>query len=253
MSRGAALTHYRARAPQGLRNVFMPSATLIRVDQGEKALWWQERTYRVDRSHWLAVPAGSHLTFTNQPGGALFASRALSLFQPPPARWLGEPASRRPPLLPVTPSLAWCFERVAESTQLSLSADASHAIIEALYGELHAAGALTLLFPATTRPLSQRLTDLLIDEPGAEHTLASLAPRLAMSRATLTRHLAAEAVSFGELLTRVRMTHALTLLQQATPLPEVALACGYQSVRRFTARFRTHFGLSPGDYRQTCE
>ncbi len=52
--------------------------------------------------------------------------------------------------------------------------------------------------------------------------------------------------------TQVRMSHALTLLQQAlTPL-EAALAGGYDSPSRFAARFKQAFGLTPYQYLRTC-
>jgi len=100
--------------------------------------------------------------------------------------------------------------------------------------------------------LSARLARYLGVEPGTDHTLETLAPHFAMSRASLVRKLAAEGRSFRQLLTQVRMSHALTLLQQAlTPL-EVALACGYDSPSRFAARFKQEFGLTPHQYLRTC-
>jgi AraC-like DNA-binding protein len=45
--------------------------------------------------------------------------------------------------------------------------------------------------------------------------------------------------------TQVRMSHALTLLQQGLNPLEVALACGYDSPSRFAARFKQEFGLTP--------
>ncbi|MDO2947393.1 helix-turn-helix transcriptional regulator [Aeromonas simiae] len=253
MTPPARLTRYQARLPQGLRNVFLPAATLIRIDKGEKRLWWQEQALVLTGDQWLAVPAGSRLTFLNQPGGDGFASRALSLHLPPPLAWCSDgPAPAARPCLTTTPALTWCFERVAEMSEVSLCQESAEAQVTSLYAELRAMGALSLLFPGSAMALSQRLADLMAQEPGAEHTLATLAPHLAMSRATLTRHLAAEGVTFTELLARVRMSHALTLLQQQLPPREVALACGYRSVRRFAECFRGHFGLTPQEYLHTC-
>lgn len=249
--RPARLSHYRARAPQGLRNVYLPAATLVRIDRGEKRLWWQGQTLSLGGTRWLAVPAGSRLTFLNQPGGEAFASRALSLHLMPPADWVS-PAPADAPWLDASPALAWCFDRVAELESLPLCLASAEAMVTALYAELHAAGVLGRLFPGAAPRLTERLAALMSEDPGAEHTLASLAPRLAMSRATLTRHLATEGIPFAELLTRVRMSHALTLLQARHATLEVALACGYQSPRRFTERFRDHFGLTPAAYRHTC-
>lgn len=73
-----------------------------------------------------------------------------------------------------------------------------------------------------------------------------------MSRASLVRKLAAEGRSFRQVLTQVRLGHALSLLQQGlTPL-QTALACGYDSPGRFAARFKEEFGLTPHQYLRTC-
>ena len=62
----------------------------------------------------------------------------------------------------------------------------------------------------------------------------------------------AEGRSFRQVLTQVRLGHALTLLQQGlTPL-QTALACGYDSPGRFAARFKEEFGLTPHQYLRTC-
>ena len=58
--------------------------------------------------------------------------------------------------------------------------------------------------------------------------------------------------SFRQLLAQVRMSHALTLLQQGLSPLEAALACGYDSPSRFAARFKQEFGLTPHQYLRTC-
>ncbi len=52
--------------------------------------------------------------------------------------------------------------------------------------------------------------------------------------------------------TQVRMSYALTLLQQGLSPLETALACGYDSHGRFAARFKQEFGLTPHQYLRTC-
>jgi AraC-like DNA-binding protein len=66
----------------------------------------------------------------------------------------------------------------------------------------------------------------------------------------LRRKLAAEGTAFRDLVQDVRMVHALSLLQNTdVPVLHVALAAGYASASRFTARFRTRFGYLPTDIR----
>ena len=72
-----------------------------------------------------------------------------------------------------------------------------------------------------------------------------------MSRASLVRKLAAEGAAF-QVLTQVRLGHALTLLQQGlTPL-QTALACGWRLPGRFAARFKEEFWPDPHQYLRTC-
>ena len=67
----------------------------------------------------------------------------------------------------------------------------------------------------------------------------------------MRRRLAEEGASFFELLSDVRMSHALTLLQ-VTDLPviQIAYEVGYKSQSRFALRFRRRFGFAPLAVRQ---
>ncbi|WP_421204610.1 helix-turn-helix transcriptional regulator [Aeromonas enteropelogenes] len=248
--------HYLGIRQQPLHRVLIYGPTLIWVKQGHKQLWWKERRLTFDRENWLLLPAGHQLTFVNQPEQDTFRSHALTLLAPPPDAWLpaitAAPQGQREPRVKVTPGLAFCFELVTTMAERGVSEATQAELLQGFYAELHAARALDLLYPARTMTLGERLARYLGVEPGADHTLEVVAPHFAMSRASLVRKLASEGRSFRQLLAQVRMSHALTLLQQSlTPL-EVALACGYDSPSRFAARFKQEFGLTPHQYRQTC-
>ena len=248
------LNHYFGIREQPLHRVLIYAPTLIWVQQGHKQLWWQERRLSFDKGSWLLIPAGHQLTFVNQPEQGKFSSHALTLLAPPPAEWLTDaPATRlREPRLEINPALAFCFELVCSMAGRTLSQATQIQLLHGFYAELHAAHALDLLFPASTMTLGERLARYLGVEPGADHTLETLAPHFAMSRASLVRKLAAEGRSFRQLLAQVRMSHALTLLQQGLSPLEAALACGYDSPSRFAARFKQEFGLTPHQYLRTC-
>lgn len=73
---------------------------------------------------------------------------------------------------------------------------------------------------------------------------------LGMSEATLRRRLADEGTHYQQLLTDVRMSHALTLLQVTDlSVTTIAYDVGYASPSGFTHRFRQRFGFSPSDVR----
>lgn len=77
-----------------------------------------------------------------------------------------------------------------------------------------------------------------------------IAQALGLSERTMRRHLQAEGISFGDLVTRLR--HELSLHYLAEPalsLSEIALLLGYSEHSSFTAAFKTWTGLPPGEYR----
>ncbi|WP_374652991.1 helix-turn-helix transcriptional regulator [Dongia sp.] len=77
-------------------------------------------------------------------------------------------------------------------------------------------------------------------------TAASVARHLAMSEATLRRRLAAEGTTLGYLLSDVRMSFAMLLLQSTEQaVNHIAREVGYESPSRFAIRFRERFGFPP--------
>lgn len=95
-----------------------------------------------------------------------------------------------------------------------------------------------------------RLSKLLREAPDKGWTAKVAGDALAMSESTLRRRLRQEGVRFEQLLLDIRMHHALMLIQTTHwNLAQVADACGYKSVSRFTERFRYRFGNSPAQLR----
>jgi AraC-like DNA-binding protein len=204
-----------------------------------------------DKESWLLIPAGHRLTFVNQPEQGKFRSRAHPA-DPAPAEWLaaaqaGSSASRA---IRVSPALAFCFELVTTMADRQLCETAQTQLLQGFMPSCREAGARPAL-SRHTMTLGERLARYLGVEPGADHTAGGVAPHFAMSRASMARKLAAEGRSFRQLLTQVRMSHALTLLQQGwrrwrRPSPVAT------TPSRFAARFKQEFGLTPYQYLRTC-
>ena len=247
------LTHYQGKRKQPLHNVFIHAPTIYWIEQGQKQLWWQEQSYQFNRSNWLIVPAGQYLTFVNIPEQALFHARAVTFCQPPPAEWLNEevPVGGSAPMVKVTDSLRYCFNIVCEMSSKGLSTQTQQQLLLSFYAELRQAGALALLFPNDKQQVRDKLATYLSSAPGDDHKIEVAAQHLAMSRATLTRKLATEKTSFRHILTEIRMSHALGLLQRKFSQIDTANACGYQSEVRFIQRFKDQFGLTPRQYQMT--
>jgi len=105
---------------------------------------------------------------------------------------------------------------------------------------------------APPRPpgFSDRVRDLISNEPDGDWTSARLCRLIGASEATLRRKLAAEKWSLQSLLIDVRMSIAMQLLQSTDlSILRIAEAVGYDSQSRFAARFRARFGFAPSAIR----
>ena len=96
-----------------------------------------------------------------------------------------------------------------------------------------------------------RAMDRILEDPGAEHSVESLADEAGMSRSTFAERFA---VSFGRppmaLVHHVRMQRAAHLLKQgALSINEVADRVGFSSRSHFSRAFKTHTGAAPAAYR----
>lgn len=240
---------------QSLRNVSCHAATIIWVQKGQKHLWWQEKTISYDASQWLVVPAGRVLTFVNVPDQASYDARSLVFLEKPPGDWLDTSASAplsAEPRIQVTPELRYCFETVFHMQEEQLCYAAQRQFIFGFFAQLKNAGALSLLFPVRFATLKEKIAGYLSVHPADEHRLETVADHFFMSRSTLIRKLSDEGTTFRQLLTNVRMVHALNLMQRSRDqLLSIALSCGYHSEARFSSRFKKTFGLTPSEYRKT--
>lgn len=100
--------------------------------------------------------------------------------------------------------------------------------------------------PTEDLTLAMKLRRLFATDLAAPWTMAVVAKHLAMSEATLRRRLAAEGTTLGDLLTDLRMSSAMVLLQSTDfAVNRIALEVGYESASRFAIRFRERFGFPP--------
>lgn len=114
--------------------------------------------------------------------------------------------------------------------------------------------------------LGYEQVNAIVESPGISHKLHSiisadisddlsadyLSSRLAMSKSTLRRKLAAEGTSLQAIKDRARLGYGLHLLQtNLEPIGRIAEQCGYQSQSRFTDKFKQLFGITPTELRKT--
>lgn len=96
-----------------------------------------------------------------------------------------------------------------------------------------------------------RVVDMILDAPGADYTVESMAETAAMSRSAFAEHFAE---SFGRspmsFVNHVRMQRAAQLLRvDNLSIDEISRTVGYSSRSHFSRAFRDHSGLPPKDFR----
>jgi AraC-like DNA-binding protein len=80
--------------------------------------------------------------------------------------------------------------------------------------------------------------------PHGTARLGEVASKLGVSGRTLARRLAADGLSFGEILNRLRAELATTYLKEGLPISEIAWLLGYRETSGFTHAFKRWSGGS---------
>jgi len=123
------------------------------------------------------------------------------------------------------------------------------ALATVLLSQLREAPTLGVGLPLPADPRARRVADLVLADPGATCTLASLAASAAASARTIERLFTEQTgLSFGRWRQQARLQYALRRLAEGDPVTTVALASGYDSPSAFSAMFRRALGANPRDY-----
>ena len=112
------------------------------------------------------------------------------------------------------------------------------------------ARARTAPAPARDATPGDRLTDILISDPGRGWRIAEAAGLLSVSARSLQRHLAREGRSWSTELRRARMREAVRLLGTDAGLADIGYCCGYADQAHFQRDFRRVTNLTPRRFRQ---
>ncbi len=120
-----------------------------------------------------------------------------------------------------------------------------------LFRQLAKQGPLPWLMALEDERLGKAL-DKMLDDPGVDHTVESLAEVAGMSRSTFAeRFNDAFGRSPMSLVHQVRMQRAALLLQQRElSIEEVANRSGFSSRSHFSHVFKEHHGVSPATFRE---
>jgi AraC family transcriptional regulator, activator of mtrCDE len=115
-------------------------------------------------------------------------------------------------------------------------------------------GPLPWLLALENRRLAAAI-DRILDDPGADHTVESLAEAASMSRSAFAERFVE---AFGEtpmhLVHHLRMQRAAHLIKQhALSIDEIASRMGFSSRSHFSQAFKKHTGATPAQFRDRAD
>ncbi len=105
--------------------------------------------------------------------------------------------------------------------------------------------------PADAASAVSRIQEHVMANPGAQHSLQSLAGEVGMSPRSLSRYFQREAgITAHEFVQRARLDSARKLLEATgKPLKTIAFECGFGSSDRMRVVFSQRLGVTPAQYR----
>ncbi|ASM02510.1 helix-turn-helix domain-containing protein [Serratia sp. CY54039] len=228
------------------RSIALESASLILVREGSKRVCWQHRDILLQPGDAILIAADCTLDVTNIRSSetGIYAAEWLSF---PDALTTDEPHA----LYSLCGGFRQAFyhARAAIMDPEAIPERVAVKRMEEVQIWLEESGLRWA--PVKAEKLSRQVRKRVSDDLARQWLAPDIAQHFAMSESTFRRRLAAEGMSFHQLLTEARMCHALTLLQVTDmAVNQVALAVGYESPSKFTARFRTRFGFNPAQIRE---
>lgn len=146
----------------------------------------------------------------------------------------------------VTPLLRELILHITKLGALERADPIGARLAAVLFDQLRAAAPVALELPVPRDPRARAFAELVTAKPGDVRTTAQLARKAGASLRTLERCFLAETgVGVGAWRRRVRLFHAVRLLEAGTPVGDVADEVGYASVSAFSQAFARQFGRSP--------
>ena len=224
---------------------------IIAVRRGRKVIRSPNEAFELEAGEVIAIAHGQVFDFENIPADdGDYEARWLAI-DPEAVAAFSAPRGARPVaparlLGPMSAGLSDAFETAVLALQDEgdlPDAVIRHRVTE-LLAWLGAFGAhFSLHLPDSFAARIRRLAGL---RPADGWTAPEIARHLAVSEATLRRRLHEEGSSFRDILTDIRMTHAMQLLQSSDmPVSVIAASAGFESQSRFAIRFRRRFGFPP--------
>jgi AraC-like DNA-binding protein len=194
-----------------------------------------------DRAVW--VPAGTpHTEIMRAP----ISMRSIYVSTLAP-----HPAADRVRTIAVTPLLRELILHITRIGALDRRVPAQARLVGVLLDQLATAHDVSLALPSPRDPRARRFAELVTRVPGDDASIATLARAAGASLRTLERCFLTETgIAVGEWRRRVRLFHALRLLEDGRSVTEVALEVGYATTSAFSHAFVRQFGRTAHSMRR---
>lgn len=243
------LSKYVCNTQQRIASVAFPYPTVIMIVNGRKIITSDYENISARASEWVLIPGGSFFGIENIPDiKEAYEALAVSFcVRPSVGLELSHEIVKCQAILPNN-AMKTLMDMMLRSKD-DLCKNAMSYLVQAFYCELKMAGVLPFLFLPNVKQYTANLMHIFSRRPDLSHTIDTTAIELNVGRATLLRKLQAEGVTYKEILSKTRMSHALSLLQAGCNSHVVAKECGYKSVQRFSENFKKFSGITPEQYR----
>lgn len=250
-----ATGHITQAGRLGYTSIINDLPLIIMIRRGHKLIQSSGATLRIDEGEAVAIAAGQAIDFENvaaedgnyEARWLVIDPAVLAEFAPPAE---ADPIGGCQSLGRMPPGLSRAYEQAVEA--LTDEDDIPDLVARHKLGELLAwLAAAGWRFPQVVQEsYTARIRRLVGGRPETVWSSADICGHLAVSEATLRRRLSEEGTSLRAVLTDVRMTFAMQLLQcSRLPVSEIAAQAGFESQSRFAIRFRHRFGFPPSAIR----
>lgn len=187
----------------------------------------------------ILVPPDLEHTVISSPGTEM---RSLYL-EPQVVAW----APNHCLVLEITPLTRELISTFGQITPEYAQDSADGRLVSVLLDQLQSAPRTGLFLPWPTDARLQQQCEQLFVQPDLPASLVLWSQQMGISEKTLSRIFRRETgITFRAWCQRLRLLHALPLLDQGQSVTDVALACGYESTSAFIAAFRQQLGVTPG-------
>jgi AraC-like DNA-binding protein len=241
----------RVRQNHALKSVDIDAPLLVLPLQGCKRIRRDRQWLTVTPGTALFIPQPAAVDVENVPDAVSQTYMAIGIAFESPVLEAARALVRQPsfegrrgiatfPMQPHVQDLEAWLNALEAGDQLR----ACHALV-GIALRLYEAGHRDLLQPVEPT-LSMRIRAMISADPSRDWSSEEIEDRLAVSGATLRRHLAAEGCALRRVLADARLSHALHLLVTTRlSVKLVAQRVGYLSVPTFAKRFSERYGVPP--------